>query len=394
MPFSASAFGRLLEPLDRRDVNRIVAGHAGNHGVGSGPNGWTCQRHLRALLFAQIAGLGSLREIEQGLAAQPGQLYHLGLRLAHRSTLSDAQAKRPAEVFRDICHSLIGRASRKMRKQGAEVIQLVDASPIPLRDQRFDWAQADARTRGLKLHVGYDARTDVLDWVELTSPKISDVTAARDQMPITPGATYVFDKGYVDYGWWRRLDDADAVFVTRLKGNAVRRDVRPRCPQGEGILADNDLRIGNARPRGGTVNTLYDVPLREILVEREGKEPMCLVTNDMEAPATDIAALYKERWKIELLFKWIKQNLRIKRFLGRSENAVKIQIYVALIAFLLIRMLRQTCAKGQNSAKALIARIRVALFAPINLTNRCKSPPRHPATLPPSPQLALNLSPR
>lgn len=392
MPHSASAFRRLLEPLDRREVNRIVAAHDGNHGVGSGPNAWTCQRHLTTLIFAQIAGLGSLREIEQGLAAQPRQLYHAGLRLPRRTTLSDAQAKRPAEVFRDVCRSLIGQASRKVRRQGAELIQLVDASPIPLRDQRFDWAEADARTRGLKLHVSYDCRADTLDWVEVTSPKISDVSAARDRMPIAPGATYVFDKGYVDYGWWRRLHDAGSVFVTRLRGNAVRRNVRPRSTQGDGILQDNDLHIGNAKPRGGAVNILYDVPLREILVERDGKEPMRLVTNHLDAPATDIAAFYKERWQIELLFKWIKQNLRIKRFLGRSENAVKIQIYAALIAFLLIRMLRHSCGNKNANAKTLIARIKVALFAPIDLSNRCKSPPRQPAQLPMPPQFSLNFS--
>jgi IS4 transposase len=380
-----------LEPLDRREVNRIVARHDGNHGVGSGQNGWTCQRHLTTLIFAQIAGLGSLREIEQGLAAQPRQLYHLDLRLPRRSTLSDAQAQRPAAVFRDICQSLMGRASRAIRKEGAALIQLIDASPIALRDQRFGWAEADARTRGLKLHIGYDPRADVPDWIEVTSPKISDVTAARERMAITPGATYVFDKGYVDYGWWHHIHSQQAIFVTRLKNNAKRRDVQPRPARGNGILQDNDIHIGHARPRGGAVNALYGVALREILVERDGKAPMRLITNDLESPATDIAALYKERWQIELLFKWIKQNLRIKRFLGRSENAVKIQIYAALIAFMLLRMLRHNSQNGQNrSAKALIARIKVALFAPLDLTDRCTSPPRQPASLPPSPQLALN----
>jgi putative transposase len=391
VPFRASVFQRLLEPVGRRELNRIVEAHNGNHGVGTGPKAWTCQRVFKTMLFAQFAGLGSLREIEHGLAAQPQALYHLDLRLPRRSTLADAYKHRPAAIFRDVCSSLIGRASRSIRKESAAFIELVDSSPIPLRDPRFGWAEADNRIRGLKMHIGYDSRTDVVDWVEITSPKMSDVTTARDHMPTTPGTTYVFDKGYVDYNWWYHLHEDGALFVTRLKDNAKRRDVRPRIATGEHILEDNDIRIGHAKPRGGATNLLYDVPLREILVERDGKKPMRLITNDLDRPAAEIAALYKERWEIELLFKWIKQNLRIKRFIGRSENAVKIQIYAALIAFLLLRMFRYSHATSISSAKALVSRIKVALFDPFNITTRCKLPPTQPAKLPPSPQLTLNL---
>ncbi len=391
MPFACNAFHQLLEPLGRRELNRIVAVHNGNHGVGTGPNAWTCQRHLKAMLFAQFAGLNSLREIEHGLAAQPRALYHLDLRLPRRSTLADAQKQRPAAVFRDVCQSLLGRASRSVRKEGAALIQLVDSSPIPLRDPCFDWAEADNRIRGLKLHIGYDSRSDVPNWAEITSPKMSDVTTARDHMPITPGATYVFDKGYADYGWWHRLEEQGALFVTRLKGNAKRREVKSRLVTGEGILEDNDIKIGHPKPRGGAINLLYDVPLREILVERSDKAPMRLITNDLETPAAAIAALYKERWQVELFFKWIKQNLKIKRFIGHSENAVKSQIYAALTAFLLIRMFRHTHATTLANTKSLTSRLKVSLFHAFDLTNRGTSPPIQPAKLPPSPQLALNL---
>lgn len=391
MPFVASAFQQLLEPLGRRELNRIVAAHDGNRRVGSGPNAWTCQRHLKALLFAQLSGLNSLREIEHGLAAQPRALYHLDLRLPCRSTLADAQKQRPAAVFRDVCQVLIGRASRAVRQESAALIQLVDSSPIPLRDPRFGWAEADNRVRGLKLHIGYDPRRDVPGWAEITSPKLSDVSTARDHMPITPGVTYVFDKGYVDYAWWQRLVEQGALFVTRLKDNAKRREVTSRVITGEGILADNDLRIGHAKPRGGAINLLYDTPLREILVERAGKAPMRLITNDLTTPATQIAALYKERWQVELLFKWIKQNLKIKRFIGRSENAVKTQIYAALIAFLLLRMFRQTHATTLATTKSLTSRLKVSLFHTFDITNRCKPPPIQPAKRPLSPQLTLKL---
>ena len=393
MRFVPSAFHCLLKPLDRRVLQRIIARHGGNHGVGEGAKAWTCQRHLTAMLFGQFAGLSSLREIEQGLAAAPQALYHLNLRMAPRSTLSDAQTHRPPEVYRDIAQWLMEQANRVLRREAGELIQLIDASPIPLRDPRFAWAEASSRTRGLKLHIGYDPRSDVISWFDLTSAKVNDIVAAR-AAPITPDAVYVFDKGYADYSWWNAIHEQGALFVSRLKSNACRRQIKARPPEGGSVLADNDIKVGHARPRGGAINPLHDVPLREVLVEREGKEPMLLVTNDLTRPVSEIAELYKERWQIELLFKWIKQNLKIKRFLGRSENAVKSQIYIALIAFLLLRLFRQTHASSHNhGAKALLARLKVALLGRFDLRNRAIGPPKHPSQLQPSPQLALSFTP-
>ncbi|CAN5195385.1 hypothetical protein BH10PSE12_BH10PSE12_36140 [soil metagenome] len=267
---------------------------------------------------------------------------------------------------------------------------MIDASPIPLRDPHFGWAEADNRVRGLKLHVGYDPRAQVTDWIEVTSPKTSDIAAAR-AMPVVPGKVYVFDKAYLDYNWWHRLHGQGALFVSRLKSNTHRREVVARVPRGAGIVADNDLKIGHAAPRGGAKNALFAVPLREILVERDGKAPLRLITNDLVRPADEIAALYKERWQIELLFKWLKQNLKIRRFIGRSQNAVKIQLYVAFIAFLLLRLFRHMSARG-HSLKALLDRVGVALFSRFDISNRAKHPPTQPAKLPPSPQLAFNLT--
>lgn len=374
-------------------MKRAVARHGGDHGVGHSANAWGCIRHLRTLLFAQFTGLNSLREIEHGLAAQPGSLYHLDLRLPRRSTLSDAMANRPWQVFRDIARELLGRADRTLRGEGAEIIELIDGSPIPLNAERFPWAEADPHTRGLKLHMGYDPRADVATWMELETPRMSELKVARQQ-PIKAGTVYVFDKGYHDFGWWQQLHEAKAMFVSRLKRNTHRRDVKPRIPQGEGIIADNDIRIGHARPRGGAVNALFATPLREVVVQREDKSPLRLITNDLTRPAAEIAALYKERWRIELLFKWLKQNLKIRRFIGRSENAVKTQIFVALIAFLLLRLLKHTHARSsEHSAKNLVARLRVSLMRPLDLTNRATSPPKPPAALDPTPQLTFKLLP-
>ena len=203
--------------------------------------------------------------------AQPGGLYHLGLRVPRRSTLSDAQTCRPAAVFRDICMHLMAHAKRSVRREAAEIVELIDATPIPLRDPRFTWAKADSRVRGLKVHVGYDARAEVIEWAEITAPNTTDIAVARAR-PIEPGRTYVFDKGYLDYNWWRRLHDGQARFVSRLKSNTRRRDVIAQPVHGQGIMADNLLKLGHAAPRGGARNELYGITLREIVVERDGKE--------------------------------------------------------------------------------------------------------------------------
>jgi hypothetical protein len=389
--FVDSVFGRLLEPLDRRGVNRAVAAHDGNRHVGEGEGAWTCQRHLKALLFAQFAGLESLREIVEALSSRPAALYHLALRPPRRSTLSDASAARPAEVFADICRDLMAKASPAVRRKGKAFVRIIDATGIPLRDQRFAFAEADARLRGLKRHLVFDPHAELPVRFAITSPKVSDITAGR-VIAIEAGAIYVFDKGYTDYAWWQDIVTAKAFFVTRLKKNVHRREVCERTPRGEAILADRSLKIGHKKPRGGADNPLYDTRLREIVVERPGEEPLHLVTNDGRRSAETIATLYKQRWEIELFFKWIKQNLKIRTFLGRSENAVKIQILVALIAFVLLHLYRTNVARSHKAGgSAFLARLRVGLFDRLDLTGKPRPPPRQPASLPPSPQLSLQL---
>jgi IS4 transposase len=378
-----------------------VREHAGDRGVGAGEKGWTCERHLKALLFAQFTELGSLRQIEEGLNAHCASFYHLNLRSAHRSTLSDANAARPWQVFRDIAAGLVPLAAGTLRREGEAVIRLLDASPIPLRALAFDWAEANSRTRGLKLHMLYDPRHACPVWFDLSSAKVDDVVAAR-AVPLEAGATYVFDKGYTDYGWWAQLVAAGAFFVTRRKRNAHRREIVERPAEGDGILADRLLKIGHRQARGGAPkNPLYEVPLREIAVarppgtrpDRDGRdEPFYILTNDLKRPAVDIARLYKERWQIELLFRWLKQNLQIRSFLGRSENAVRIQLYVALIAFMLLRILHHTAARAFKPRTALLlARLRTTLLSPLDLRHKPSPPPRPPAWRPDNPQSSLVL---
>jgi putative transposase len=379
--------------LDRRVIARAVAAHAGDRGVGGGDNAWTCERHLKALLFAQFAGLKSLREIVAALAGQSASFYHLNLRAPRRATLADANAARPAAVFRELATALVPVAAGALRRDGEALIRLLDATPIPLKDQRLAWAEASARTRGLKLHLLYDPRQGRPVWFELTSAKVDDVVAGR-RVPLETGATYVFDKGYTDHRWWFAIRAAGAFFVTRRKRNAHCREVGTLIATGDGIQTDRRVKLGYYRPHGGAPkNPLFDVVLREVTIVRPDKdEPLYLLTNDFERPAAEIARLYKERWEIELLFKWLKQNLKIRRFLGRSENAVRTQIYVALIAFMLLRILHQTAVRcGKTSTALLLAQIKIGLFRPLDMRKAHKPPPRPPCRRPPYPQLNLAL---
>jgi IS4 transposase len=391
MPFMPSAFARLLEPLDRRVMARLVAEHQGDRGVGKGEHAWTCERHLKTLLLAQWAGLKSLREIVAGLEGHGACFYHLNLRAPCRSTLSDANARRPAGVFGAIAAALVPVAAGALRGESEALIRLLDSTPIPLKGERFLWAEASARTRGLKLHLLYDPRPARPAWFAVSSAKMDDVVAAR-AVPLEAGATYVFDRGYTDYRWWAEIIAAQAFFVTRRKKNAHRRSPAEHIAEGAAILADRTIRIGHRRPRGGAPpNPLYEVLLREVVVEREGgREPLCLLTNDLERPAAEIARLYKERWHIELLFKWLKQNLKIRTFWGRSENAVRLQIYAALIAFMLLRILHRTAARAFTASTALLlTRLKLSLFRPLQLRPTGKPPPRPPHLRPPHPQYHL-----
>lgn len=387
MPFTRSAFSRLLEPLDRRVIARAVGAYDGDHGVGDGAKAWTCERHLKTLLFAQFTGLKSLREIVHGLGAQSAAFYHLNLRAPCRTTLADANAARPAAVFRDIAQALVPLAARTLRQESDALIRLLDSTPLPLKGNGFAWAEAGARFDGLKLHLLHDSRQDRPVWFDVTSVKVDDITAGRT-VPLEAGATYVFDKGYTDYGWWADIIAAKAFFVTRRKNNTHRRSVCETVPKGESIIADRTLKIGHRRPRGGApLNPLYEVSLREIVVARTDDVPLYLLTNDLARPADEIARLYKERWDIELMFKWLKQNLKIRSFLGRSENAVRIQIYAALIAFMLLHILHHTAARSfKASTTLLLARIKIALFSPFSLRVNRVPPPLPPNRRPPNPQ--------
>jgi len=292
-----------------------------------------------ALLYGQLSGATGLRQIEAELLSHERRLYHVGAAPAKRSTLADANAERPSAVFAALLALMMSQVHRGLRKTLAETVYLIDSTGVRLNGFSA-WARFSAGVCGAKVHVIYDPDADCPLYAALSAANVNDITAAK-AMPIEKGATYVFDLGYYDYGWWAALDAGGCRIVTRFKANTKLAVMVEQSVPGEGpVLSD---RIGHlpARQARSRKNPFQD-PVREIRVRLDTGKTLRILTNDLDAPAQEIADLYKRRWQIELFFRWVKQTLKITRFLGTSENAVRIQIAVALIAFLLLRLAQAT----------------------------------------------------
>jgi IS4 transposase len=295
------------------------------------------------------------------MASHETRLYHVGATPVKRSTMSDANSQRPWQVFSELFAQMLPQAHRGLRRATADAVRLIDSTSIRLSSLSESWATFSADVFGAKAHIVYDPNADRPVYFAVTPANVNDITAAK-AMPIEPGATYVYDLGYYDYGWWAKLDDVGCRFVTRLKKNTPFNVVKEnRAARSSNVVSD---RIGHlpARLANSRKNPLQ-VPVREIRLTIENGKQLRIVTNDLDAPAEEIAELYKQRWQIELFFRWIKQTLRIRRFVGVSENAVRIQIAIALIAFLLLRM-------AQLAQKAVHSPLEFARLVRTNLMHR------------------------
>ena len=339
MRFTPSIFGKLLEPIKRRQFETLVERHAGDAYVKS----FTSWNHLVALVYAQFSSAVSLRGLEAGWNANSQHHYHLGSGPLVRSTMADANKRRPVAVFAETFSLVASQLDRQTRRDGAEMVKLIDATPIPL-GKLCDWAKSNGRIRGLKMHVVFDPKADYPSILDITDANVNDAQIGRT-ITLQPGATYVFDKGYCHYGWWTAIADKGAVFITRPKTN-MRLDIVCQRPialaQGDGftVLEDSEVRFAS---KG---DSQLPIRLRRLRVQRTDGKTITLLTNDLKRAAVDIAALYKARWQIELLFRWIKQHLHIRRFLGNNDNAIRLQLFAAMIAYALLRIAaRRHCVK-------------------------------------------------
>jgi len=339
--YSISRLQQLLQSVPRGAFDRIVRERGANRHVKK----FGCWQHLVTMLYAQFSGATSLRQLEAGLNAQRNHHYHLGIQGVRRTTLDDANRTRSPEVFAQLLQVLIQQAGRSCRDERQELLYLLDAT-----------SSAD-----MKLHLLLEANSGAVADASITSERVNDIVQAK-KLPLQRGCTYVFDRGYCDYNWWHAIDQTGSRWVSRFKRDAALKIAKDRkVPKNApDILSDRIVEFALRTPRGGHRNS-YTKTLRRIEVLREDAAPLVLATNDLKSPAAQIAALYKRRWQIELFFKWMKQHLQIRHFLGRNENAVRIQLLTALIAYMLVLLLKRA-QQFPHSMWMLLAELRACLF--------------------------------
>jgi Transposase DDE domain/Domain of unknown function (DUF4372) len=353
-----SIFSQILQLIPRLEFQAAVNEHKAERHA----RGFSSWSQFIGMLFCQLGHAQSLREISGGLASCEGKLKHLGVDKApKRTTLSYANQHRPWQVFETVFHQLLKRcqgeaAAQKRKFRFKHKLLSLDSTVIPLCLSVFDWAQYKRAKGAVKLHMVLDHDGYLPSFAVLTEGKTADITAAR-QMVFAPGTMLAFDRGYADYDWWLSLTRQKVHFVTRLKDGAEYGVVEQcKVPEGGNIVRDEVI-VLCAQQEIGPQARLRRI---EVWVE-EKQQTLVFVTNHLKLAASTIGAVYKERWAIELFFKALKQGLKIKTFVGTSENAVQTQIWTALIAMLLVKYLQLRSTFGWSLSN-LIALLRQQLF--------------------------------
>ena len=331
-----SLFHGLMKHIPWHEFERLVDRYKADYRV----RRLDSKSQLIALLFAQFSGCQSLRDVEAGLQSHRHRLYHVGARPVARSTLSDANAHRPYEVFADLFAFMVQRANRRTRRHIQEATRILDATKIKLSGLGSEWARFSDTHCAAKLHLVYDPGRTLPLVAEVTPDTVNDITPAK-ALKIEPGATYIFDMAYYDYGWWASMHAQGCRIVTRLKSHTHLNNTTKLTGSNSSHILSDQIGYLPKRMARSRKNPM-SAPVREIRVKISTGKVIRVMTNDLEASAEEIADLYKQRWQIELFFKWIKQNLKVKHMLGTSENAVRIQLFVALIAFLILRAAHAT----------------------------------------------------
>ncbi len=381
---STSLFGQVLSLINRNEFGR----HVKDLKADRRSKGFTCWDQFVAMLFCQLTQSQSLREISNGLRCCLGKLNHLGVKSApKRSTLSYANAHRPWEVYQQVFFDLLktcrSAAPRKKFRFRNKLLSM-DASVIELCVTMFDWAKYKQTKGAVKLHMLLDHDGYLPCFALITSGKVHEVRIAR-ALELPPDSIVAMDRGYLDYGMFGEWTERGVWFVTRLKRDAVYEVVERRAvPERRRIRADEIIRLTTSK---GETQCPYDLRRVEVWDE-EKQEAFVLLTNHLRFGATTIAAIYKDRWQIELFFKALKQNLKVKTFVGTSANALKIQIWTALIAMLLIKYLQFRSRAGWSLSN-LVALLRLNLFTYRDLWKWIDDPYETPPESPPEEQIAL-----
>jgi hypothetical protein len=339
MNVGKTLFAQIMDFLPWTTFARYVERYGGDRGVRT----LTCAEQFRIMAFAQLTYRESLRDIEVCLGAQAGKLYHMGFREpVKRSTLADANESRDWRIYADFGQRLIAQARELYVKEDlgldlSNTVYALDSTTIDLCLSVFPWAHFRTTKAAVKMHTLLDLKGSIPSFIHISDGKMSDVHAL-DLLQPEPGAIYVMDRGYVDFGRLHAMHLIGAFFVTRAKSNLkAHRVYSAKTDRLTGIICDQTIALD-----GFYTKQEYPVHLRRIrFKDAEDGKTLIFLTNQMTLPATTICALYKSRWQVELFFKWIKQHLRIKRFFGTSENAVKTQIWIAVSVYVLVAIVKK-----------------------------------------------------
>lgn len=332
-------FAQVMDFLPWKTFHRIVARHGGDKGV----RALTCAEQFRAMAFAQLTYRESLRDIEACLLAQAAKLYHMGFRgPVARSTLADANELRDWRIWESFAGRLIAQArelylSEDLGLDLSNTVYALDSTTIDLCLSVFPWAHFRTTKAAVKMHTLLDLKGNIPSFIHVSDGKLHDVHAL-DLLELEAGAIYVMDRGYVDFARLHTLHLAGAFFVTRAKSNMnFHRIYSAKTDRSTGVICDQTIELD-----GFYTKQDYPAKLRRVrFKDPETGKTLVFLTNQMTFPAATICALYKNRWHVELFFKWIKQHLRIKRFFGTSENAVKTQIWIAVSVYVLVAIVRK-----------------------------------------------------
>ena len=388
---AASLFNQLLQHFPRTEFAALVK----KHGAERAAKGFACWTQFVSMLFCQLGRADSLREICNGMACCLGRLVHLGIAQApRRSTLSYANEHRPAALFEELFWTALARfrdqqdlGARKHKFRFKNKLLSLDSTTLSLCLTLFPWAKFRRAKGGVKAHVLLDHDDYLPAYVLLTEAKRSDVKLA-DSFSLNAGSIVTMDRGYTDYALFGRWTLAGVFFVTRMKDNAVFTvEAEFEVPENRNIRADQIIQLTGVQAQADCPG-----PLRRVVVwDADNEREIVLLTNLLDFGATTIAAIYKERWQIELFFKALKQNLTVKSFVGTSENALRIQIWTALIAMLLLKWLHHL-SKANWSLSNLASMLRLNLFTYRELTKWLHNPMETPPLPPVAEQLTLVMS--
>ena len=404
--FSNTIIASLLSSVNRKTFNNLVKKYNTDYKC----RHFSTWEHFIAILIGQFTNSNSLRDIEEVIKFNSVEYYHLNIKKdVCRSTLSDANKKRDWRIFRDLFLYLISGIQQKDILDGKEVINLIDSTPIRINE---DWCEKTLRIKGLKVHTIYNLNNSMPIYFDITGAKTEDITQAKKMINkdnIKENDTYVFDRGYISSEWWSIINNSKAFFITRNfkhfsyeildvlydndsnKNNNIKDNSNNIKDNSNNNIKDNSnlnntnninnylinsLQDGEIiqdciiQTKGNKFKKFYKDKLRLIVVKRDRNKhstDLKIYTNDFKRTSKEIAQLYKDRWQIELFFKWIKQNLKIKKFLSKNENGIKIQICICMIAYALIK-LAQLLNKISKKAsiKSLIRIIKSGIFTRLN----------------------------